>query len=78
LLIQINPSRLWDKGAINIPFLFNLNKKHIEKTLFRNKTPFYKKGVPKKGGMGGESPPTKKGTNEPLIAPLLWDRDGTV
>jgi hypothetical protein len=25
------------KGSINIPFLFNLNKKHIEKTLFCNK-----------------------------------------
>jgi hypothetical protein len=25
------------KGSINIPFLFNLNKKHIEKTLFSNK-----------------------------------------
>jgi hypothetical protein len=29
-----------NKGAINIPFLFQMNKKHIQKCLFMNKNTF--------------------------------------
>jgi hypothetical protein len=72
-------------GAINIPFLFQMNKKHIQKCLFMNKNTFFiKKASPKKGGRscperlhawGENLPPLKKGKNDSLITPLehqIW------